>query len=122
MPTVQAIITTPHIDREIAFYHGVFGAAEIDRHPAEGPVFFVGLRIGDSDLGLVSAEDADLSAPARVLLSIEVDDVDALLERVEELGGKVLGPPNDMPWGQRVAHIRDPDGNPVNLTRTLGRS
>ena len=28
----------------------------------------------------------------------------------------MLGPPNDMPWGQRVAHIQDPDGNTVNLT------
>jgi predicted enzyme related to lactoylglutathione lyase len=24
-----------------------------------------------------------------------------------------------MPWGQRVAHIADPDGNVVNLTQTL---
>jgi len=31
----------------------------------------------------------------------------------------VLGPPNDMPWGQRVAHILDPDGNTVNLTEPL---
>ena len=26
---------------------------------------------------------------------------------------------NDMPWGQRVAHIKDPDGNVVNLTQQL---
>jgi predicted enzyme related to lactoylglutathione lyase len=24
-----------------------------------------------------------------------------------------------MPWGQRVAHILDPDGNTVNLTEPL---
>jgi predicted enzyme related to lactoylglutathione lyase len=42
-----------------------------------------------------------------------------LLHRVEDLGGRVLGPPNDMPWGQRVAHIEDPDRNAVNLTRAL---
>jgi hypothetical protein len=24
-----------------------------------------------------------------------------------------------MPWGQRVAHIKDPDGNVVNLTQQL---
>ena len=29
------------------------------------------------------------------------------------------GPPNDMPWGQRVAHIQDPDGNTVNLTEPI---
>jgi hypothetical protein len=24
-----------------------------------------------------------------------------------------------MPWGQRVAHIADPDGNVVNLTESI---
>jgi predicted enzyme related to lactoylglutathione lyase len=31
------------------------------------------------------------------LISVAVDDVDALLGRVEQLGGRVLGPPTDMP-------------------------
>lgn len=34
-------------------------------------------------------------------------------------GRSVRGGPNDMPWGQRVAHIQDPDGNPVNLTQPI---
>ncbi|WP_245160258.1 hypothetical protein [Blastococcus sp. CT_GayMR20] len=29
------------------------------------------------------------------------------------------GPADDMPWGQRVAHIKDPDGNVPNLTQQL---
>jgi predicted enzyme related to lactoylglutathione lyase len=53
------------------------------------------------------------------LLSVAVDGVDALLEQVERQGGTVLGPANDMPWGQRVAHIQDPDGNAVNLTQPI---
>jgi predicted enzyme related to lactoylglutathione lyase len=48
-----------------------------------------------------------------------VPDVDAVLDQVEPAGGAVLGPPNDMPWGQRVAHILDPDGNAVNLTSAI---
>jgi predicted enzyme related to lactoylglutathione lyase len=52
-----------------------------------------------------------------VLLSIEVDEVAALVPRVAALGGVVTGGPNDMPWGQRVLHVRDPDGNAVNLTQ-----
>jgi predicted enzyme related to lactoylglutathione lyase len=38
---------------------------------------------------------------------------------VAALGGRVLGEANDMPWGQRVAHIQDPDGNTVNLTQPI---
>jgi predicted enzyme related to lactoylglutathione lyase len=65
----------------------------------------------------VSDPAAQLDAPQRILLSVEVEDVDQLLPRVTQLGGRVRGLPNDMPWGQRVAHVQDPDGNAVNLTR-----
>lgn len=116
MPTVQAVVSTPGIARMQAFYQQVFDAVPTTRFPGQGPVFFIGLRIGDSEIGLVSEADTDVSAPARILLSIEVGDVDARLPRVEPAGGRLLGHPNDMPWGQRVAHVHDPDGNLVNLT------
>src|SRR3712207_5221037 len=100
----------------LAFYSGLLGAAETERFPEDGPVFFVGLRIGDSEVGLVS-DDAVADAPAgRILLSVDVPDVDVLLPRVAGLGGELTGGPTDMPWGQRVAHVKDPDGNAVNLT------
>ncbi|MFI6532036.1 VOC family protein [Nonomuraea sp. NPDC050547] len=50
-----------------------------------------------------------------------MEDVDGLLERVEAAGGRVLGPPTDMPWGRRVAHIHDPGRNTVNLTQESAR-
>jgi predicted enzyme related to lactoylglutathione lyase len=121
VPTVTTVISTPALDRMRAFYEGVFDAVETARYPAAGEPFFVLLRIGDSDLGLVNEADTDVSVPSRILASIEVPDVDALLLRVTEAGGRVPGPPNDMPWGQRVAHVHDPDGNMVNLTRTVRR-
>jgi predicted enzyme related to lactoylglutathione lyase len=79
----------------------------------------LGLRIGDTDLGLVAKADLETGAASRILLSIGVDDVDETLGRVEALGGSVRSGPSDMPWGQRVAHIQDPDGNPVNLTQPI---
>ncbi|GAA3424567.1 VOC family protein [Streptosporangium nondiastaticum] len=118
MTTVQPIIITPDLPRLQAFYERLLGAVEVRRFPEDGPVFFVGLRLGDSELGLVS-EKVDLSTPQRFALSVQVDDVNGLLERVEAAGGRVLGPSNDMPWGERVAHVHDPDGNMVNLTQPL---
>ncbi len=116
--TVQPVLVTGDVARLVRFYTGVAGAVPTDRVPDDGPVFFQGLRIGDSDLGIVVDTDVSTGSPGRVLLSIEVDDVDAALPRVVELGGSSPGAPNDMPWGQRVAHVRDPDGNAVNLTTT----
>jgi predicted enzyme related to lactoylglutathione lyase len=116
--TVQPIVVTRDLERLAAFYRALLGATETERVPAEGPTFYVGLRIGDSDLGVVADGDAP-DGPQRMLLSIDVPDIDALLPRVAELGGQVEGPANDMPWGQRVAHVQDPDGNSVNLTQEL---
>ncbi|MEW1889109.1 VOC family protein [Streptomyces sp. NPDC085659] len=122
MSTIQPVILTAHQDVLAGFYTDLFGAEEIFRVPAEGPVFYLGLRIGDTDLGLVAKPEAEDAAAPRMLLSIAVDDVDATLGRVEALGGSVSGGPKDMPWGQRVAHVLDPDGNPVNLTQALSEA
>lgn len=121
MPSsVQPTIVTSRLESMLAFYSGLLGAVQTERFPPEGPVFHLGLRIGDSDLGLVS-DDSIAAAPAgRILLSVDVPDVDALLPWLEGLGGRLTGGPTDMPWGQRVAHVTDPDGNAVNLTTATG--
>ncbi|MCX4447663.1 VOC family protein [Streptomyces sp. NBC_01789] len=119
MSTIQPVILTADLDTLRRFYTDLFGAEEIFRVPAKGPVFYLGLRIGDTDLGLVTKKAPEDAAAPRILLSIDVDDVDETLGRVEALGGSVSGGPKDMPWGQRVAHIRDPDGNAVNLTQPV---
>ena len=119
MPSsVTPMIVTHDLERLARFYTDLTGATQTTRVPDEGPTFYLGLQVGDSELGIVS-DGAVESAPAgRVLLSIEVPDVDAALARVGSLGGEAPAPANDMPWGQRVAHVKDPDGNAVNLTTT----
>ena len=117
--TIRPVIVTADLDRLLAFYAGLLGARENFRYPETGPVFYVGLALGDSELGMSYDSSVLPGSPGRMLLSIDVPDVDALLPKVESLGGHVQGPANDMPWGQRVAHIADPDGNIVNLTQTL---
>ena len=125
MPTtVQPVIVTPSIPLLLAFYKALLGAVEISRQPGDGPAFYVGLRIGNAELGVVADGDAHIDVPQRILLNVNVadlgvGDVAGLLQHVEALGGRVLSPPNDMPWGQRVAHIQDPDGNTVNLTEPI---
>ncbi|MGY1824260.1 VOC family protein [Geodermatophilus sp. SYSU D00079] len=50
--TVRPIIVTADLDRLLAFYTGLLGATEVMRFPGEGPVSYVGLALGDSELGL----------------------------------------------------------------------
>ena len=116
--SVTPMTVTHDLERLARFYTDVAGATETSRTPDDGPTFYLGLRIGDSELGIVGDGSVEGAPAGRVLLSIEVADVDAALSQVEAHGGQAPAPANDMPWGQRVAHVTDPDGNAVNLTRT----
>ena len=117
--TIRPVIVTADLDRLLSFYTELLGAEEVMRFPEDGPHFYVGLTLGDSELGLSTDTSVVAGPPGRMLLSIEVADVDALLPTVASLGGEATSGANDMPWGQRVAHIKDPDGNVVNLTQQL---
>ena len=51
------------------------------------------------------------------LLVLELDDVD---EAVARLGDRVVAGPVDRPdWGGRVAYVRDPSGNLIELFQTI---
>ncbi|MCU1615548.1 MAG: hypothetical protein JWO98_3088 [Frankiales bacterium] len=76
--TVQPVVVTRDPARLQAFYSSLLGAAGVSRFPDDGAPFFVQLQVGNSELGLVSNTGAAVTA-GRVLLSIEVDSVDALL-------------------------------------------
>jgi catechol 2,3-dioxygenase-like lactoylglutathione lyase family enzyme len=48
-------------------------------------------------------------------LSVEVDDVDAALERMRSAGFPIEYGPADEPWGVRRFYVRDPFGKLINI-------
>jgi lactoylglutathione lyase len=84
---------------------------------------YVEFRAGDAILALfprtamAEAVGFDpLAAGDRVALILRVDDVDAAVAEVRERGAPVVAEAQDRPdWGLRVAHLRDPDGNLLEL-------
>lgn len=90
----------------------------IFRLPPDGEPGYLSLRRGDAELGIVSAAwpreqlGLDTGTEPRFELFVYVDDVDATIESFRE---SLIKEPQDMPWGERIAYIRDPDGNPVAL-------
>jgi predicted enzyme related to lactoylglutathione lyase len=117
--SAHPLVLSPDVERLRAFYAGLLGAEVVRRVPEEGDVFYLELGVDGLRLGLAQVGDVVPGEPGRVLLSIDVPDVDALLPRIPDLGGRLTGGPTDMPWGQRVAHVHDPDGNQVNLTQQI---
>lgn len=51
---------------------------------------------------------------------VAVDDVDASAKRTEELGGKVIVPPMDIPNVGRFCVINDPTGAAISLIKLSG--
>jgi predicted enzyme related to lactoylglutathione lyase len=116
---IQPNLCTHDIEGLSSFYVELFGAEEDMRVPGSKGPFFVTLRLGQASLGLVTPKRGADPAPGRVVMSVFVESVDDLLPRVKPAGGKIHGKAKNMPWGHRVAHITDPDGNPINLTQLL---
>ena len=50
-------------------------------------------------------------AGSRMVLSLEVDDVDARCAELATRGVELLNGPMDRPWGVRTASFRDPGGH-----------
>ena len=51
----------------------------------------------------------------RVSIYVQVEDLQATLDRVERLGGKTVLPPSQVPGGPKLAMFADPAGNITGL-------
>jgi uncharacterized glyoxalase superfamily protein PhnB len=63
------------------------------------------------DLGLSEVENVEPGG--RVALWLYTADLDADVGRLRAEGIEVAQEPEDMEWGERMASVRDPDGNEV---------
>jgi lactoylglutathione lyase len=82
---------------------------------------FVGLRLGEGELAVVHEMSPQqmigkgLGNGPRFELFVYVDDVDGTVQRLRDADVPVLREPDDMFWGERLAFVADPEGNPVTL-------
>ena len=109
------ILTSADLPRLVAFYVAAFDAEQTYAFPAEdGSDAYVSLAVGGASVGIGSS-DTPASGVERTALWFYVDDVDQTYARALAAGATSVSPPTDMPWGERVAQVRDPDGTVVNL-------
>ncbi|MBO4258068.1 VOC family protein [Streptomyces griseorubiginosus] len=85
--------------------------------PATGSA---GIALQDrSMMAEVLDELGDTATGHRSLVVLRVDDLDAYCERITERGATVLHGPAPMTDRMRVAHLKDPEGNLVELQEWL---
>jgi lactoylglutathione lyase len=93
---VFPILYARDLPRLVRFYRDLIGMAESFRFPDEGGPAYVTLAWGGGSLGVGTYE---------VTSGLEARD---LRQPREGRGFE--------PWGERVAYVRDPEGNTVMLT------
>lgn len=111
------IITTRDLPAAIAFYESAFDAVVEYRFAQDGMDAYVSLSVGGATLGVGAdpqSPDA-LQTGDRMALWLYVDDADAAFAAALAAGAQALSEPADMPWGERVARVRAPDGTLINL-------
>ena len=125
----HAVITTlvvADVDRAIEFYGQAFGSSEILRIPGPGGKTGHGqVRIGDTILFL-AAEPANRSYLSPDSLGgttcgvyLYSGDCDAAFRTAAGAGATSLSEPENLPWGDRVALVRDPFGHLWSLATRL---
>ncbi len=110
-------ITVRDAAAAISFYTSILGAKEIYRLADQGIIGHAELLFGDSLMSLSDEFPAhDVRSPfsvggTPVKLHLYVDDVDAVMQRAEQAGAKILRPAKDEFYGDRAGMIEDPFGH-----------
>jgi len=98
-----------------AFYEKLFGwtkTSDMDMGPELGTyrMYKQAGDGGESATGGFSNVAKAQGFPPSWLYYITVDDIDAAVKRIESKGGKLTNGPMDVPGGDKIAHLTDPQG------------
>ena len=105
------------IKKMVGFYEMVTGQAAEWLAPvfAEIVTPSAALAIGSAEtVALFREGSAEPSANRSLVIEFQVDDVDAEFSRLKDKV-EVVHEPKLMPWGNRAAQIRDPEGTLISL-------
>lgn len=89
-----------------AFYGEVFSWRFKEGQVSENP--YTVIEVGDQEIGGISSAPSGMKPTWGTYVT--VNNLEATLQKVEALGGKVLIPPIAIPPSSRFALIQDPQG------------
>ena len=114
------ILSSRDLPRLLQFYVTALDAELVYQFPPEGEAFFVSVDVAGTHLGLGYEEGAaGPDVGQRAALWFYADSCDEAVARLVTSGATPMSEPTDMPWGERVAELRDPDGNLVHIGQRL---
>lgn len=122
---VLTILAVADLERMVRFYAEGFGWPERARVPVYVELESeagrgLGLYLATAfaaNTGATPAPPPPETATTATELYFYVDDPAAAAERLVRAGGRLLSAAADRVWGDRVAYVRDPEGNVVAVAR-----
>jgi predicted enzyme related to lactoylglutathione lyase len=103
----RVLVRPTDFERSFRFYAETLSLhvyREWGRGSTRGVVFFLGGGF------LELSGSSRTGASESVSLWLQVPDVDAVRDELEEAGVDIVEPPTDKPWGLREMQVQDPDG------------
>jgi PhnB protein len=118
VPKLTPLLVVRNVPRAIEFYVEALGAKETVRYmnKRQGTVSHADLALGDATFSVTEEARAwNSDAPpslggSPVVLQLQVEDVDALFERMRLAGADVVFPLVEF-CGERMGRVRDPFGH-----------
>lgn len=110
------ILYVADVPATLAFYETAFGLSRRFLHESGdfGELDTGGTRLAFSSRALMSQLGKNPAAPRPEAPSFEIafccDDVAAAVSRAVHAGATLVQAPEQMPWGQTVAYVRDQEG------------
>lgn len=124
-PVVHFEIVSKDPDSLSGFYRDAFGWNVASQHPGTGaggvPKYFMALPDGGQPpaIGINGGiGGAPEGYDGHVTFYIGVDDVAAVLDKVQTLGGTHMMGPEQVPDGPIIGLFKDPQGNVIGLVKT----
>jgi len=102
-------LMTPDPEAARRFYASLFGW-ETEEAPMEGMKYTLIKVDGEAVGGIMAVPPEAQGMPPMWGVYVTVSDVDATAARAEELGGRILRPPMDIPQVGRFCVLQDPQG------------
>jgi len=120
---LRLVLTVDDFEQALAFYRDTLGLRELAVWESPGDARVVLLDGGRATLELVNEGQAAfidevevgrrVAGPVRV--AFEVDDSEAVAERLVAAGAEQLAEPVTTPWNDRNVRLRAPDGMQLTL-------
>ncbi|HLD81648.1 MAG TPA: VOC family protein [Patescibacteria group bacterium] len=114
------LIGVNDLNKAKPFYEQVFGFQFGEFRPPFASASLDGIEFNIEENADYRSKDwTNNYVGGRKHVSFETDNLEQFLAKAESLGGQIIEPPKEKPWGWKEAIIADPDGNEFIVEQKL---